>query len=287
MLTLPDLLRIDRVTPFAQVVSFRPYLLVGVAALVLVLAGLSWRRRRLLLPAVALLAVLAVGAGMTAPRTQAGPLPAGGQPVTVLAVNALDGSADVAEMAELIRSERPDLGALIEVGPWYRDRLAPLVEPLGYRFITATGTDSDGITDVFGVSVLVAAHLGEVTSTAGTSTQFPIVEVEGGGLGATRFVAFHAVAPVLVTCPSGARTCVSWRGTAPVASRRSSRATSTRRGTIRRCAMPPPGAPTPPCSAGRACTPPGRPRCRAGSARRSTTSSSRTRSRRRTSRPGT
>jgi endonuclease/exonuclease/phosphatase (EEP) superfamily protein YafD len=195
LLTLPDLLRIDRVTPFAQVVSFRPYLLVGVAALVLVLAGLSWRRRRLLLPAVALLAVLAVGAGMTVPRTQAGPLPAGGRPLTVLAVNTLDGSADVAELAELIRSERPDLGALIEVGPWFRDRLAPLVEPLGYRFITATGTDSDGITDVFGVSVLVAAHLGEVTSTAGTSTQFPIVEVEGGGLGATRFVAFHAVAP--------------------------------------------------------------------------------------------
>lgn len=42
--------------------------------------------------------------------------------------------------------------------PWYRDRLAPLVEPLGDRFVTATGTDTDG----FGVSALVAAHLGHV-----------------------------------------------------------------------------------------------------------------------------
>jgi hypothetical protein len=58
--------------------------------------------------------------------------------------------------------------------------------------VTATGTDMDGVTDVFGVSVLVAAHLGDVRSSADMSTPFPIVEVEGGGLGATRFVAFHA-----------------------------------------------------------------------------------------------
>ena len=198
LLTLPDLLRIDRVAPFAQVVSFRPYVLCGVAVLVLVLAGLSWRIRRLILPAVALLAVLIVGVAITVPRAQAGPLPSdGGRPFTVLAANTLDGSADLTGLAELIRVERPDLGALIEVGPWYRDRLAPLVEPLGYRMITATGTDSDGVTDVFGVTVLVAAHLGDVRATVDRSTQFPIVEIEGGGLGATRFVAFHAVAPRL------------------------------------------------------------------------------------------
>jgi endonuclease/exonuclease/phosphatase (EEP) superfamily protein YafD len=197
LLTLPDLLRIDRVTPFAQVVTFRPYMLVGLAALVLVLAGLSWSTRRLIVPAVALLVVLAVGVAVTVPRTQAGPLPSGGRSFTVLAANTLDGSADITELAELIRAERPDLGALIEVGPWYRDRLAPLVEPLGYRIVTATGTDTDGVTDVFGVSVLVAAHFGDVTTTVDMSTPFPIVEIEGGGLGATRFVAFHAVAPRL------------------------------------------------------------------------------------------
>jgi endonuclease/exonuclease/phosphatase (EEP) superfamily protein YafD len=195
LLTLPDLLRIDRVTPFAQVVSFRPYVLVGVAALVLVLAGLSLRTRRLILPAVALSVVLAVGVAMTVPRTEVAPLPSGGRPLTVLAVNVLDGSADVTELAELIRRERPDLGALIEVGPWYRDRLAPLVEPLGYRLVTALGTDSDGVTDVFGVSALVAAHLGDVTVGGDETRPFPSVAIEGGGLGAMRFVAYHAVAP--------------------------------------------------------------------------------------------
>ena len=195
LLTLPDLLRIDRITPFAQVVAFRPYVLGGVAAAVLVLAGLSWRTRRLIMPAVALLVVLATGVTMTVPRTQAAPLPSDGRPLTVLAVNTLDGTANVAELAELIRSERPDLGALIEVGPWYRDRLAPLVEPLGYRLVTATGTDTDGVTDVFGVSALVAAHLGDVTATVDESTPFPIVTIGGAELGAMRFVAFHAVAP--------------------------------------------------------------------------------------------
>lgn len=195
LLTLPDLLRIDRITPFAQVVSFRPYVLVGVAALVLVLAGLSWRFRRLIPAAVVLLVVLAVGVAMTVPRTQASPLPAGGRALSVLAFNTLDGSADVSELAEVIRTERPDLAALIEVGQAYRDRLAPLVEPLGYRMVTASGTDNDGVTDVYGVTALVAAHLGGVTSTIDASTQFPIVEIGGGELGATRFVAFHAVAP--------------------------------------------------------------------------------------------
>jgi endonuclease/exonuclease/phosphatase (EEP) superfamily protein YafD len=115
--------------------------------------------------------------------------------LTVLAVNVLDGAADVTALAELIRAERPDLGALIEVGPWYRDRLAPLVEPLGYRFVTATGTDSDGVTDVFGVSALVATDLGDVTVTIDETRPFPSVLIGGGGLGAMRFVAYHAVAP--------------------------------------------------------------------------------------------
>ncbi len=195
LLTLPDLLRIDRVTPFVQVVSFRPYVLIGVGALVLILAGLSWRTRRLILPAVALLVELVVGVAMIVPRTQAEPPLSGGRPLTVLAVNTLDGSADVAELAGLIGGVRPDLGALIEVGPWYRDRLAPLVEPLGYRLVTATGTDTDGVTDVFGVSALVAAHLGDVAVSVDTSRPFPVVRIESGGLGAMRFVAFHAVAP--------------------------------------------------------------------------------------------
>ena len=61
--------------------------------------------------------------------------------------------------------------------------------------VTATGTDTDGVTDVFGVSALVAAHLGDVAISVDESRPFPVVKIEGGGLGAMRFVAFHAVAP--------------------------------------------------------------------------------------------
>jgi endonuclease/exonuclease/phosphatase (EEP) superfamily protein YafD len=197
-LLLPDLIRLDRVTPFAQLVSFRPYVLAGVATLVLVLAGLSCLHRRILPVTGALLVVLIAGAAMIVPRTQAGPLPSGGRPLTVLALNTMNGSADVGEVAELIRTERPDLASLIEVSETYRDRLAPLVEPLGYRMFTATGTDGDGDRgDLRGVTALVADHLGPVTGTPDMSTPFPMVQIEGGELGALRFVAYHSVAPRL------------------------------------------------------------------------------------------
>jgi hypothetical protein len=88
----------------------------------------------------------------------------------VLTFNTLDGSADVTELAEVIRTARPDLAALIEVGQTYRARLAPLVEPLGYRMVTATGTDIDGVTDVYGVTALVAEHLRGATSNIDMST---------------------------------------------------------------------------------------------------------------------
>lgn len=195
-LSVPDLIHLDQVSPFAQLVSFRPYVLLGVAALVLALAGLSWRYRRLVPATGALLVVLIAGAALVIPRTQAGPLPAGERPLTVLALNTLEGSADVGEVAELIRSERPDLASLVEVSESYRDRLAPLVEPLGYRTFTATAFDDDGdIEDLDGVTVLVADHLGSVTSNTDLSSPFPTVEVEGGELGTLRFVAYHSVAP--------------------------------------------------------------------------------------------
>jgi endonuclease/exonuclease/phosphatase (EEP) superfamily protein YafD len=195
-LTLPDLIGLDQLTPFAQVVSLRPYVLVGVAALVLVLAALSWRHRRLLPAAGALLVVLIAGAALIVPRTQAAPLPSGGRSFTVLTFNTLNGSADVGELAELIRTERPDLASLVEVSETYRDRLAPLVEPLGYRMFTATGFDDEGDAgDLLGVTALVADRFGPVTSNADLSSPFPTVVVEGGELGSLRFVAYHSVAP--------------------------------------------------------------------------------------------
>jgi endonuclease/exonuclease/phosphatase (EEP) superfamily protein YafD len=195
-MTLPDLVLLDHVTPFAQLVSLRPHVLTGVAALVLILAGLAWRYRRLIPAACALIVVLGVGTAMVVPRTQAAPLPSGGRPLTVLTFNTLNGSADVGEVAALVRSERPDLVALIEAGNAYRDRLAPLVEPLGYRMFTAAGMDGDGdVEDLHGVTALAADHLGPVTSDADMSAPFPSLLVGGGELDAVQFVAYHAVAP--------------------------------------------------------------------------------------------
>jgi endonuclease/exonuclease/phosphatase family metal-dependent hydrolase len=98
----------------------------------------------------------------------------------------------VAGVAALIRDERPDLVSLVEASTTFRSKLAPLVEPLGYHLITAVG-EPEG--DLGGVTAVVADHLGDVRSSTYTATPFPRVELEGGGLGKLRFVAFHTLAP--------------------------------------------------------------------------------------------
>lgn len=195
VLTLPDLLfRLDRRSPFAQLVSFRPWVLVGVLGL-LVLVGLVAAFRRVLWPfAAGLVVVLLVGGAMVLPRAIADPLPTSGGPLTVLAFNTFEGSADVDELAALIDRSRPDVISLEETGQEYAGRLAPLVEPLGYRIHTAEG---NGSSDVHGVTALVAQGLGDVrVTTSGPTPSFPWVQVSGGRLGTLRFVAFHSVAPV-------------------------------------------------------------------------------------------
>lgn len=186
---LPDLLGLDRRSPFAQLVSFRPALLCGLLVVAVVATVVAALRRRGWVLAVGLIAVTAVGAAMVLPRAlPTTDVPAGRQ-LTVLAVNTFDGAADVDAVAEQIRSSRPDLVALIEAGGRYRDRLAPLVA--GYRFASS---QDDGA-DVQGVTAIVRADLGEVSVRVDRTTPFPAVEVGGGGLGAVRFVAFHSVAP--------------------------------------------------------------------------------------------
>jgi hypothetical protein len=202
----------------------------------------------------------------------------------VLTFNTLDGSADVTELAEVIRTARPDLAALIEVGQTYRARLAPLVEPLGYRMVTATGTDIDGVTDVYGVTALVAEHLRGATSNIDMSTPFPIVEIEGGDLGATRFVAFHAVAPRGGDVPQwssdlGKLTRYCTGGTPAIVA---GDINATLDHSVLRAATA--GCSDAAAQRGQGLRPPGRPGCLTGSARRSTRSSSRTRSPPRTSR---
>jgi endonuclease/exonuclease/phosphatase (EEP) superfamily protein YafD len=193
LLTLPDLLGLDGFTPFAQLVALRPYLLVGLVVVVAVLLVLARRVHGAVLAAAGVVVVLLVAAGMVAPRTVATtPVPAGGHTLTVAAFNTYSGGADVAEVAALIRDERPDLVSLVEAGVTFRSKLAPLVEPLGYHLVTAVG-EPEG--DLGGVTAVVADHLGDVHSSTYTATPFPRVELTGGGLGELRFVAFHTLAP--------------------------------------------------------------------------------------------
>ena len=192
ILVLPDLLLLDRFTPLAQLVALRPYLLVALPVLVLVLLLLARRVRGAVLAAAGVVVVMLVAAGMVAPRTVAVPVPAGGRTLTVAAFNTYSGGADVAAVAALIRDERPDVVSLVEAGMSFRSKLAPLVQPLGYRLITAVGEPSG---DLGGVTAVVAGHLGAVRSSMYTATPFPYVELEGGGLGDLRIVAFHTLAP--------------------------------------------------------------------------------------------
>ncbi|MCO1655324.1 endonuclease/exonuclease/phosphatase family protein [Pseudonocardia humida] len=194
VLVLPDLFGLDHRTPFAQLVWLRPYLLLPLSVVLLVLGVLAARRPRVLWPTVVVLAVVVVvGAVLVVPRFVPTAVPDGGRSITVVAFNTFNGAAAVDEVAALLREERPDVVALVEAGESFRSRLAPLVEPAGYRLITEVGPAGDD--DVNGVTVAVAAHLGEVRSTRIRGMPFPAVQVEGGGLGPLRFVAYHSVAP--------------------------------------------------------------------------------------------
>jgi endonuclease/exonuclease/phosphatase (EEP) superfamily protein YafD len=190
---LPDLVDLDRYSPFAQLVAFRPWLLLAGTALLPAL--LPFRRTRPF--GMGLLAVLLAGAGLVLPRGIAGPAPTSGAPLGVLAFNASVGRADAAALAELIRAQRPDLVALVEAGERFHARLAPLVEPLGYRSFRATTRS-----EVSGSVVLVADNLGDVRGGAVEDATFPRVEVTGGRLGELRFSTFHSLAPVFGSVPT-------------------------------------------------------------------------------------
>ncbi|MBW0118424.1 endonuclease/exonuclease/phosphatase family protein [Pseudonocardia abyssalis] len=190
LLLVPDLLGLDVRTPFAQIVAFRPAVLaVTTAVLAVPLAVLLLTRRALPL-AVGVLAVLLLAASTLPARAIAGSA-GDGPALTVLAVNVYEGGADVADVAALIAAEQPDLVSIPEAGPRFRERLAPLVEPLGYRSYGST----DSGPDVSGVSALARTRLGELTATVDGGTSEASVVLTGGALGALRFVAFHSAAP--------------------------------------------------------------------------------------------
>lgn len=198
--TVPDLIfGIDRRSPFAQLVSFRPVVLIGVLALLALLTVMLRFDRRVWPFVSGTLVVLLVGAGMTLPRAFAEPLPTGGTPLKVLAFNAYEGQADLDALAALIRTDRPDLMSFPEAGSRFAARLAPLIEPLGYRLHSTTGK---GRNDVDNVTAAVSDRLGNVDVQIGRDTStFPYVDITGGTLGPLHFVAFHSVAPVPGSVP--------------------------------------------------------------------------------------
>jgi endonuclease/exonuclease/phosphatase (EEP) superfamily protein YafD len=194
LVLLPDLVGLDRYGKVVQLVSFRPQLVgAGAVLLVLLLVAVCIRRRLWPIPA-GLAAVLLIGAALVLPRALPDPVPVGGRPATVLSFNAFEGGADPAALAELIRTERPDLVAVPEAGARFAADLAPLVEPLGYRL---HHTDSSDPSDVANVVAAVADGLGPVqVRTTEAGAPFPYVEVTGGQLGSLRFAAVHTQAPV-------------------------------------------------------------------------------------------
>jgi endonuclease/exonuclease/phosphatase (EEP) superfamily protein YafD len=192
----PDIVfEIDRFTPFAQLVSLRPFTAAGLAVLGMVFGVAALRYRPCWPFAAGLLVVAVAGAATVLPRAIAAPTPAtGSRSLTVMAFNAFNGGADVGAVAALIRVERPDIVSLVEAGGRYRARLAPLVEPLGYRLYPSTSRR--GGEEVSGVTAVVAAGLGDVRAeVVGRGMPFPSVQVTGGNLGDLRFLAFHSVAP--------------------------------------------------------------------------------------------
>jgi endonuclease/exonuclease/phosphatase (EEP) superfamily protein YafD len=200
VVVLPDLLfGLDGHTPFAQMLAFRPWELIGLAVLLLLLAAATVRFRALWPFAAGALAVLVVGSSLVLPRAFPGPMPAGGTPLTVLSFNTYEGRADVQALAAEIKAVRPDLVSLPEAGDRFRAKLAPLIEPLGYRLKASVGRHEQ---NVDGVTTAVAARLGDVTIDIGDeTTAFPYLVVTGGALGSLTFVAFHSVAPTLRSTP--------------------------------------------------------------------------------------
>ena len=112
---LPDLLfGLDRRSPFVQLVSFRWQLIVAGLAVLVVLGVVTLKVRRAWPFAAGLAAVLLIGAGMVAPRVLPDPVPTAGTPFKVLSFNVYEGRASTRALADLIRTEQPDVVALPE-----------------------------------------------------------------------------------------------------------------------------------------------------------------------------
>jgi endonuclease/exonuclease/phosphatase family metal-dependent hydrolase len=197
----PDrLFGLDRISAtVADATAFRPYLVALVAGVAFLTAAAAavWSAAR---PAAVGLAVVAtLGAASLLPRVVPDAVPAGGTARTVLSFNVYEGEADAAALATLVREARPDLVALPEAGGRYLSRLAPLLEPLGYRLVASSGDDT---ADVDAVLLAIGPALDPAAVEMRTeATPMPVVEATGGGLGSLRFAVVHVAAPTRAKLP--------------------------------------------------------------------------------------
>ncbi|MEV8375793.1 endonuclease/exonuclease/phosphatase family protein [Kribbella sp. NPDC056861] len=218
----PELFGLDEVTPFTQLVSFRPQLLVLVLVLGLVML-LRWNWRI----AAGLVILLALtGGALVSPRhlSKPNPPPASTKVLTVMVANVLGGGADAGEVAKLISTHKPDIVSLPEAQVDVRQEIQAHLQGPKYNGYTQQANAAvESAT-----SVLVSADLGNVqfsseklntgqvsaeqpstpkpgagdpgAETIGpvqqTTTQFGHVIITGGGLGKLRVIAYHGYPPL-------------------------------------------------------------------------------------------
>jgi endonuclease/exonuclease/phosphatase (EEP) superfamily protein YafD len=186
----PELFGLDEVTPFAQLVAFRPQALVVVLLLALVLlVRRGWR-----LAAVLLMVLALTGAALIAPRqfSDARPAPAGARTLTIMVANVLGGGADAGDVAEVIRERKPDIVSLPEAQVDVREEIRAHLQGFDYKGFTAQ--PSKAVESA--TSVLVSSSLGVVALEAGEGTTFGNIVVTGGALGDVRVIAYHGYPPL-------------------------------------------------------------------------------------------
>lgn len=216
----PELYGLEAVSPFAQLVAFRPQAL----ALVLLIGLVMLIRRGWRLAAVLVSLLALVGMGLLAPRVFSDPTPPppGSRALTIMVANVLGGGADAGEVAKLIREQRPDLVSLPEAQVDVRQEIQDHLQGLTYHGYTQQANAAvESAT-----SVLVASSLGDVqfdsekldtgkvsssqpkkpgageagAETIGpvqqTTTQFGHIIVTGGTLGDLRLIVYHGYPPL-------------------------------------------------------------------------------------------
>jgi endonuclease/exonuclease/phosphatase (EEP) superfamily protein YafD len=187
----PELFGLDEVTPFPQLVAFRPQGLVVVLVLgVLMLVRRGWR-----IAAVLVMGLALTGAALTTPRqfSDADPPPAGSRVLTIMVANVLGGGADAGAVAKVIRERKPDLVSLPEAQADVREAIRAHLQGLaynGYTLQSSAAVES-------ATSVLVSSSLGAVRFTKDPSaTTFGHIIVTGGNLGEVRLIAYHGFPPL-------------------------------------------------------------------------------------------